>query len=486
MTRDPGQLHRRAMVAAVVGQGLRALITLLGVVVLARLIGPEEYGRFSLLWVVLIFLDNVRSVGWIEAVIQVPEVDGPTLRGLFWRTVVLGGIFGAVMAAAGPLFGLAYGESGLLGPSLGLALFFVLGGLNLIPQALWRRQMRFYELNLANTLCLAVATLLAVLVAWGGGQIWALVTLHVARESLFSLWLLAGKRARDWAWHWGKLPPVFHQFGRDLLVQRLVSVHALRLEQILLPMVAGVAALGIYNRMYTLVEMPTRNLRIAVGEVAHASLSRLQPYPARQAAYFRRLLHALAWLWLPIVAVLWTAGQSVIHVALGDAWLPGLPYLHALALAGTGLLIWYACIWRDTARGATRQSRNWAITQAIVVFSLIGITAPFGATAIVWAYSLGLLGLALARLQLAMGTMRVVEPRLHWSSFTPALIGAAAVGVVFAASGLALAAWSDLERLIAASATCGLLGAGWLVRSPQARVSLRSWRELLWRRGGTA
>jgi len=482
VTRAPGQSNRTSLLAAVIGQLARAVINIAGIMVLARLIDPATFGQFALLWSVVIFLDNLRSFGWIEAVVQVPDLDEVTQRSLFWRTVVLGFGFALVMALCGPLLEWAYAEPGLSLPAVGLAAFFVVGGFNLQPQARWRRQMRFLELNVALTLAAVVGVSLAMLAAWQGLGLWALVVMHVSREGFLSLLLLWCQRRGPYRWSWHPLPPVFRRYCRDLLVQRILSVHALRLDQFLLGAIAPAATLGLYNRAFTLVEMPTRNLRIALGEVSHASLSHLQAYPERQARYFLRLVQVLGWLWLPIVAIVLTAGHSLIRVALGSDWVDGLPYLHALAWAATGFLFWHACSWLDLAQGATTRSRNWALLQAGIVFGAVGVGACVSPLALAWAYALSGFGLTLLRLHRTFRRLRVHES-WGWPRFCPPLAGAFVTGLIFAAAEY-WQAWPPLERLALASLLTGSLLAAWILRNPQARAELHTWRELLLRRGG--
>lgn len=472
------------MAAAVVGQALRALTTIAGIMVLARLVEPAVFGHFALLWSVVIFLDNLRSFGWLEAVVQVPEVAAETFRSLFWRTAALGLGFAGLMALTGPLLELLYGEPGFVAPALGLSLLFLVGGLNLQPQARWRRQMRFTELNVALTVAMAFGVGMSVLVAWRGYGMAALIVMHVAREAFLTIWLLACQRRDPFRWSWAPLPEVFGRYTRDLLVQRLVSVHTLRLDQFLLGAIAPAALLGIYNRMFTLVEMPTRNLRIAVGEVSHASLSRLQSYPPRQARYFLRLLQVLAWLWLPVVAVVLAAGESVIRVALGPGWSVGLPYLQLLTLAATGFLFWYACMWLDLAQGATRRTRNWALVQAAVVFALIGLGALHSPLALVAGYSAGCFALMLARLHRMLARLRPHAPEAGWKRMIAPTLCAAVVGAVFALVEQATD-FPDLYQLVLSTLLAGGLLAAWLLRSPRARAELKAWRELLARKGAT-
>jgi PST family polysaccharide transporter len=95
---------------------------------------------------------------------------------------------------------------------------------------------------------------------------------------------------------------------------------AYNFEKLLLGRYWGVDALGIYERGYRLVNLPTAELNATIGEVAFSGLSRIQNDPARLRSYFLKGYTLVLSMTLPITIFCAVFVDDIIGFLLGPKW----------------------------------------------------------------------------------------------------------------------------------------------------------------------
>jgi O-antigen/teichoic acid export membrane protein len=120
------------------GQGSSFLVFL----VLARVIGPAQYGVFALAWSLLTLLAIVQYYGFADAIVQRSKVDESFLDTVFWCDLVLAFcLIAVVQAAALPVAWLF--DAPLLEPVIRwLSVVCLLQALVTVPTALCRRSLQ--------------------------------------------------------------------------------------------------------------------------------------------------------------------------------------------------------------------------------------------------------------------------------------------------------------------------------------------------------
>src|SRR5690606_18119241 len=125
-------------------QAVKVVVQFAAIVVLARLLAPEDFGLFAMIAAFLVVLETVKDLGLSAATIQRTDVTDRQVSTLFWINAALAAAAAAVFAFLAPALAWLYGEPVLLRitPVVALALLFT--GLASQHLALLRRQMRFF------------------------------------------------------------------------------------------------------------------------------------------------------------------------------------------------------------------------------------------------------------------------------------------------------------------------------------------------------
>ncbi|HZQ18228.1 MAG TPA: lipopolysaccharide biosynthesis protein [Terriglobales bacterium] len=288
--------------------------------ILARLLGPKDFGLVGMVTAFTGVLNLFRDFGLSTATVQRETVTEEQVSTLFWINVLVGVILAVLAVALAPLVVRLYHEPRLFGITAVLSAGFLFNAAGIQHSARLQRQLRFTALAVINIVSLFVSTIAAISMAKLGYGYWALVTMTVTLPftSTIGLWIAT-------AWIPGAprrkagLRSII-RFGSTITLNGLVVYTAYNLEKILLGRFWGAEAIGLYGRAYQLISLPTDNLNSSVGEVAFSALSRVQGDPIRLKSYFLKGYSLVLALTIPITITSALFASDLIAVVLGPNW----------------------------------------------------------------------------------------------------------------------------------------------------------------------
>src|SRR6476469_9903500 len=101
-------------VITLVAQGAQFVLTLISIMVLARLLTPKDFGLFAMVTAVMGYLIIFKDAGLSTATIQREGITHAQVSNLFWINVALSGAVSLILAAASPLVAWFYREERLV------------------------------------------------------------------------------------------------------------------------------------------------------------------------------------------------------------------------------------------------------------------------------------------------------------------------------------------------------------------------------------
>src|SRR4051812_3617399 len=117
--------------------------TLIMTVVLARLLGPADFGLFALALLVMTMFDFVRDFGIGVALVQRPEQWSKVAPTGATLTLVSGVLIGGLAAALAPVAAVLLGDERLTPIVQVLAIALVISALSVLPMAALRRRLDY-------------------------------------------------------------------------------------------------------------------------------------------------------------------------------------------------------------------------------------------------------------------------------------------------------------------------------------------------------
>lgn len=377
----------RGGLARLGASGANLLLRVGSLMILARLLGPKDFGLVGMVTAFTGVLVLFRDFGLSSAAVQRATVTDEQMSALFWINIVLGALLGLVTVSMAPAIAAFYRKPQLVGVTAVLAAGFFFNGAGIQHSALLQRQMRFTTLAAISVVSSIMSAIIAIVGAEAGYGYWALVAMSVAAPFIVTAgsWLSTG-------WVPGRprrragIRSMMH-FGGTLTVNGLVAYIAYNAEKIMIGRFWGADAIGIYGRAYQLINMPTDNLNTAIGEVAFSALSRLQDDPVRLRSYFLKGFSLVLGLTLPITVACALFADDVVFVFLGPKWQAAAAIVRLMAPTIAIFAIINPLGWLLYSLGLVTRSLRIALVFAPLMMTGYVLGLPYGPKGVAFAYS---------------------------------------------------------------------------------------------------
>jgi O-antigen/teichoic acid export membrane protein len=385
--KDLKQKTIRGGLARLCAQGANFTLRLGSLMMLARLLGPKDFGLVGMVTAFTGVLTLFRDFGLSSAAVQWAVVTEEQISTLFWVNLLVGALLGFVSLGMAPVIAAFYHEPRLVGVTIVLAAGLLFNAAGVQHSALLQREMRFITLAIVNTVSLIVGAAIGIGGAMAGYGYWALVAMTVTCPiiSTIGFWLTT-------AW----VPGMPHRrsgirsmmrFGGTITLNGLVVYIASNVEKVLIGRLWGADALGIYGRAYQLINIPTENLNSAAGEVAFSALSRLQDDPSRLKSYFLKGYSLVLAMTLPITVACALFANDMVIVLLGPKWMAAAPVFRLLAPTILVFAMANPLGWLVSSLGLVKRGLKMSIVIAPFMIAGYIIGLPYGPKGVAIAYS---------------------------------------------------------------------------------------------------
>lgn len=385
---DLGRRAARGALATLLGQGARIAVQLIGLVVLARMLEPEDFGLLAMVTAVIGIGEVLRDAGLSSASIQAESVSREQRSNLFWINTGIGALLSVVTLFAASGIAALYSDDRLTVVAQALSVTFILTGMSTQPRADLLRRLRFGAVATVDVSAQTLGLGLAIILAVHGAGIMALVAQQIAIAAIGTVLIFAFARYRPGMPSRGTEMGLLLRYGGNYTGTQLLGYISRNVDSLVIGQALGPITLGYYNRAFQLLSLPLNQLSGPATNVALPVLSRLQSDPKRYAAFLLRgqllMLH--------VVAVIFTFScafaQPLIVTALGAQWAPSVPLFQILAVGGLFQAASFSTYWVFVSQGKMASNLRFAVVTrtAVVMAVVIGIQLG-GVTGVAIAYS---------------------------------------------------------------------------------------------------
>lgn len=457
--------------------------TVAAMLVLSRLLVPEDFGLFAVGILVINYLDRVKDVGIGSALVyrreQWSDLAGTGLT-LSIAASALAGTAAFLLAPAVAAFFHAPEARELL---RALALVIVISGFSIVPDSRLRRELQFKRRLIPEAATAVVKGGVSIVLALAGFGVWSLVWGQLAGTVVQTVlyWLLAGWRPRP-AWNRSDAAKLLRYGVPSMFVAILAVVHE-NLDYLLIGHRLPAVDLGYYFMAFRIPELLVIGICVVAGQVLFPTLSRLQDDLRRLGGAYVGAVRSIAVFTTPIALLLALLAPEVIAVLYGDQWDAAVPVLRLLGVFSAVYALSFHAgeVYKATGRPGILNSI--AVGKLLFLAPAMWFAAGHSIVAVAGVILAG--NVVLTGVKLAI-VIRIAH--LSWArmlrAFVPAVSGAALMTVVVTTASLILPVTAPLGRLLLLGAVgVGAFGLGVWLAAPDL---LRSARGMLSRRRATS
>jgi O-antigen/teichoic acid export membrane protein len=362
------------------------LIFLIRLLILARLLSPDDFGLLAIAMTAIWVFLAVTDFGMVPALIQRQEINDQYYNAAWTVVLIRALIITGVLILAAPVIANIFNELRAVAILQILALRPLLEAAASIKLAGLMRDLNFRSLAFIRLSEALLNTIIAIALAQTFG-VWALVVGSLAGASVYLVmsYFLAPHRPKLF-FDFETARPLI-KFGRWIFVTGLITILGDSILKAVISRQLGAAELGLYFLGARLAFLPAELASEVAGSVAFSLYARLQSDIRQATQAFRGMLTGLATFLLPICALIIILAPSIVHDLLGQRWGGTVPVIRILALASLIGLFGEAII--PILKGLGKPS-NIMVIEGVQTFLLIVfvwfLTGRFGLVGAVLAW----------------------------------------------------------------------------------------------------
>lgn len=377
----------RSFVWAMIESGGLSILALVMLLVVARIVGPTEFGIAALvlgiIQILVVFVETLLH----DAIVQRQHLSSRHLDTAFWTCSTLGFVLAAACWLGSDAIARLF-DSPVMAPLLSVAgISLAFSGLGSVPLAMLRRERKFKPIAIRSLYARLFGAAVAVPLIVLDYGVWSLIIQHLVQTALNTLLIWP---ASSW---WPRLRFSTRRlarllsFGLYAVGSRIVWISSARIFMMFVGYFIGVSAAGTLNIAQRVVETPFDVLAGAGYNLALPYFSRRQNDRPALVRIYRMTLNFAGLTTFPIFIGLMICTPSIVELLLGSQWHDAIPLVRVLAIAATfHFIVMFAQV-AATALGrpdiiflSSLLSSAWVV----VLFLVVRPDSAFGAS-ILWA-----------------------------------------------------------------------------------------------------
>ncbi len=312
------------------------VIGMVGLVFLARLLDPEDFGTVALAMVLFGTVRLFSGLGLEPALIHSKIDKSKAAFHVFVVTLFTNGFLFLLVLLSAVFFAELLGDPSLAEVVRWLALLILLEGFALVPRALLRKDMEFGKVGRANVTAEFVYFGGALSLAYFGFGFWSLVYARLLSSFTKLVMLWVSSTSLQWliprGWDWNTIRDLLH-YGGQSAGSGFMSFFNSNWDDWLVGRTLGVGALGFYSRAYRLTNQAIVGInRKVISGVLFPSYSKIQDETKRVSRVYLKSLGMVALVMTPLALGLLIISKELVPVLLGEKWLPMVPALRIFAV----------------------------------------------------------------------------------------------------------------------------------------------------------
>lgn len=304
------------------GAVAHAVLSMVIMIVQARLLSPTEFGIVGAAMIVIGFSQIFSQLGIGPAIVQRTDLNMVHLRVGFTISLILGGLVGIVFFFSAPYLAVFFRMPQLKPVVEVLAWVFPITGLSVVGQALLQRNMQFKKLALIDlfsyALCYGVLGIVLAMIGWG---VWALVFAQIGQVLCSTVILLAmHPETIGIRYETAEIRQLVN-YGFGFSLARIANYVATQADNLVVGKWMGPAALGIYGRAYQFLMMPATQIGTVADKVLFPAMAEVQDDKARLSRAYLTGVAIITMATLPLSGLLIILAPEIIRVLLGMKWM---------------------------------------------------------------------------------------------------------------------------------------------------------------------
>lgn len=289
-------------------------------ILVMRLLEPKDYGLMAMAMLFVSFLHLFKEMGMGAAIVQKKDIDAEILRRIFGAAIILNSTLFLLLFLSSPIIADFFGESRLTNLIRILSIQFLIIPFEIIPYSLLLKKMQYRGKSLVELGAAVSGGSTALLFAYLGFGIWALVAgtilqtlVRVAGLNVISPYLekpcFSLKGLRN-----------VLSFGGLVTIEQTLWFLYSQADVFIIGKLLGSKLLGFYSVSMHLASLPMQKINSVLNQVAFPAFSHIQGNQELVTNYLAKSLRLVNMFSFPVFFGIAVIAEEAVLVLLGEKW----------------------------------------------------------------------------------------------------------------------------------------------------------------------
>jgi O-antigen/teichoic acid export membrane protein len=361
-------------------QGLQLLVA----IILARLLGPDDFGTIATIYIFTSIATAFMDGGLSTSLIQNQKITIVDESTVFWFNLGIGGLMSLVLWFIARPISEFYVLPILLPLTKVLAFNVFLSSVGAIHNTILIKQLRSQVLMTVGIFSTMASGVIAIVMAWEGFGVWALAAQTISATTISAIMLWSLSKWRPYFVFSLKSAKKLLGFGSYMLAATLLDNLYGRLCLLMIGKLYGVRELGLYNRAESTSGLTSQFLspiisRIALSTFSIAAYDKVQLRNQMQYAIRGSML-----LNIPAMLGMAAIAEPLIYVLFGEKWIGATLVTQVLCFAGLLSPLHQLNLNVLMAQGHSKLFFWLDVVKKIIGITLLLIGSKFGVMGVAW------------------------------------------------------------------------------------------------------
>jgi len=265
----------------------------------------------------------------------------------------------------------------------------IINALNIVQTNQLRKSINFKRLAVIYIASQIVGAVCAIVLAYMGWGVWALVAQQIIASSITSviLWVM-NRWLPQLCFSFDSFKQLF-SFGGFILASNLINTFCNNVQGLLIGKFFNPAILGYYTQAYKLEDVASHSISSVVDQVAYPVFSKVQSDNDGLKNVIYRLISSIAYVTFPMMLILVLIAEPLIGLLYGEKWLPSVPYFQIICIGGIAVCLQGVTYLAIASIGKSKELFLWTIIKrGLGMILLIAGMVLFGMNGLLWGFVL--------------------------------------------------------------------------------------------------
>lgn len=312
--------------------GARLGISFVVSLVLARLLGPDEYGLIGILAIFISIFNAIVDSGFTNALIRKAHTTDIDYSTVFFVNLIVSVFMAATLFCCADPIASFFGREELVSLTRTMSCIVVINALCIVQKARTTKAIDFKTQTKITLISAFVSGVLGISMAYFGYGVWSLVGQQISCQVITTaLFWLYNRWIPRFVFSWESFWEMW-SFGWKLLVSKLIETIWQEVYQVVIGKCYSPTNLGYYTRAQQFSSMCSSTLTTVVQRVSFPVLSTIQDEQIRLKNAYRKVIKMTMYVAFILMFGMMASAKSMICCLIGEQWLPCVPMLQLVSL----------------------------------------------------------------------------------------------------------------------------------------------------------